>query len=114
MAFFQEDESRTALLAEGVARCCTVQEASPIREVRWRQHLLQDPEALRSGVPAQRDPNAAGYFALLYRAHVVAGDRGRIRVLKREDAKLEATAGRSTQHAASASPAASKGQDAGK
>jgi hypothetical protein len=113
MSFFQDDEAMTALMAEGVARCCTVLDAAPVREVRLRQHLLQSPEAVRDDVPAQRDPDAANYFALLYRAHVVIGDRGQIRVLKREAASLEATSERRTQGARKEPPAVTRPRDAG-
>jgi hypothetical protein len=90
LAFFAEDDSVTALLAAGVARQAARYEGVPVREIRCRQHLLQSWMAVRSESPAERDPAAPSYFAYPYRARVMMGDGGQVRILKREAAALEA------------------------
>ena len=90
LAFFEEDEAVTALIAEGVARYYLMQADTPVNQLRCRQHILQSWAAARSPSPAQRDPDSPGYFSELYRANVITlGDR-QIRIVKRAAAALEA------------------------
>ncbi|MCU0693875.1 MAG: hypothetical protein MUF54_21005 [Polyangiaceae bacterium] len=93
VTFFQDDDAVTALLAEGIVRQSTRHDGQALAEVRCRQHLLQSWAAARSEVPAERDPESATYYATVYAARVISGDRGEIRILKRESAALEAQPG---------------------
>ncbi len=89
LAFFQEDERTTAVLAESIARCYAAQSEDPISQLRCRRHTLQSWETL--DLPdAQVDPNGPNYFGVVYLASVLTDRSGEIHILKRSDAKLEA------------------------
>jgi hypothetical protein len=90
MAFFEEDEATTALIAEGVARCYLSQTGTVVEQLRCRQHILQSWEAVTSASPAQRDPNSPSYFSEVYRANVIIAPNQQIRIVKRARAALEA------------------------
>lgn len=90
MAFFQENDDVTSLLAEAVARYYARHENAPLRELRCRQHVLQSWDAVGSPSPTVRDPDSSEYFVVLYRANVIGGSRGPFRIVKRESAALEA------------------------
>ena len=83
MAFFQENDDVTSLLAEAVARYYARQENAPVRELRCRSTCCK--RGTRSEPsPTARDPDSSEYFAVLYRASVIGGSRGPFRILKRE------------------------------
>ena len=94
MAFFQEDEATTALIAEAVAHCYASQQATTVGQLRCRQHTLQSWEALDSPIPEQNDPQNPVYFAVIYRANVLTTSNDQIRILKRAEAALEAAPNR--------------------
>jgi hypothetical protein len=94
LAFVQEDEEPTALIAEAIARNYLEAEGETIEQIRCRQHTLQAWEAIDSLVPEERDPSSATYFTTAYRADVLTTADNQIRILKRTKASLEAAPNR--------------------
>lgn len=90
MAFFQEDEETTALIAQAVARGCLSDEGLTVQQLRCRQHLLQSWDVFTSGMAEQQDPLAESYFTTVYMADVIHSGRGRIDIVKRAAASQEA------------------------
>jgi len=88
MAFAEDNDEVTSLLAEGVARHYQRQAQIPLREVRCRRHSLQTLETA-AGTDAASNADNPAYFTDLYRAQILAASDGPIRVLKREAPALE-------------------------
>jgi hypothetical protein len=89
MAYFEEQEETTALIAQAVARCYLRQEQTRIRQLRCRRHLLQSWTVFDEADPARQDPWDPSYLTTVYRADVIHSEH-RIDILKRADSSLEA------------------------
>ena len=92
---FVEREEMTGLLTQSVAANMLHQQGIRPSQVRYRQHLLQNPEMVKSGTPEQRDPNSRLFFRTPYAANVLIFGEDQIQLVKK-DAAAEVASPRSS------------------
>ncbi len=86
-----DNENRASAMAQAIARHLVNHRELDISQLRSRRHTLQSPEAVRSMLPDESDPNSELYFDEIYRVSVIV-DNGRVSVLKRTATEFEAGA----------------------